>query len=153
MYFYWKFLCSIKCNLASLFWINCIGILGIRAITTQKLLSDFHSCHLTKKSLIEAISFNANFFLLWCRNKSGCDDAASELCVGFTDGNWMLISNAKTVVFCVFVARVDLISQGGNHFSLFLINFLAMSPNCLWQLNNAIETRWCGLWRVPNAVV
>jgi hypothetical protein len=58
---------------------------------------------------------------------------ASELRVGSTDTNLMLISNTKMVVSCDFVARVDLVSYGENHFFIFYINFLAMSPNCLYD--------------------
>jgi hypothetical protein len=50
--------------------------------------------------------------------------------VGFTDRNWVLTSNVKTMISCAFVAHVDLISHAGNLFLLFLINFLTMSPNC-----------------------
>jgi hypothetical protein len=54
-------------------------------------------------------------------------NAASELHVSSTDQNLML----TTVVSCVFIARVDLISEGGNHSALFLINFLFMLLNYL----------------------
>jgi hypothetical protein len=48
--------------------------------------------------------------------------------VGSTVGKWTLVSNVKIVVSRVFVGPIDLISHAGNHFPLFLINFLAMSP-------------------------
>jgi hypothetical protein len=51
-----------------------------------------------------------------------------EWCVGSTVGKWTLVSNVKIVVSRVFVGPIDLISHAGNHFPLFLINFLAMSP-------------------------
>jgi hypothetical protein len=50
--------------------------------------------------------------------------------------------SASCELHCVFVARVDLISHVENYFALFLINFLIMSLNSIYDNKiNDIETR------------